>query len=156
MPMQTPAAPRRTIRKTGALATLLLSSAALSMSGCALRAATSGNVEVYNANRAAPAGDAVGTAVRFSERDYSLIRNYYRRAHGKPSPGVAKRERLPPGLMKRRPLPPGLQGRGLPATLEVQLTHLPPAYMRVVIGADVAIIERATRVVIDVIYDAAA
>lgn len=134
---------------------------AVLLSGCALHAATSGRVA---ATRPA-AGDGsvsnsrgaeAAVSVWFSERDRALIRDYYRGASKKTPPGLAKRERLPRGLAKRRALPPGLQARGLPSTLEVRLTRLPAAYMRVVIGADVAIIERATRIVFDVIYDVAA
>lgn len=128
--------------------------AAIWLPGCALHAATSGRVEATNSG--GNSGAAHAAAVQFSERDRALIRDYYRSAGKKTPPGLAKRERLPHGLAKRRALPPGLHGRGLPSTLEVRLSRLPAAYMRVVIGADVAIIERATRVVVDVIYDAAA
>lgn len=135
----------------------LAAMAAVGVAGCALHAATSGQMGATNAPSGASAGSSyAAVSVQFSERDRELIRDYYRGAGKKAPPGLAKRERLPPGLAKRRALPPGLQGRGLPSSLEAQLTRLPAAYMRVVIGADVAIVERSTRVVIDVIYDVAA
>ena len=129
---------------------------ALWLTGCALHTATSGQVATTSSSTGPYSGSPYVAAVQFSDRDRQLIRDYYRGAGKKTPPGLAKRDRLPPGLVKRRALPPGVQGRGLPSALEVQLTRLPEAYMRVVIGADVAIVERATRVVIDVIYDAAA
>ncbi len=71
-------------------------------------------------------------------------------------PGLAKRGGdLPPGLVKRDVLPPGLQGRTLPYDLETQLTPLPESYVRVQIGTDVVLLNRKTRVVMDVIYGVA-
>lgn len=137
---------------------------AVLLSGCALHAATSGRVAATNPLATGDsAGNSTGAeaaaAMQFSERDRRLIReyyrDYYRRADKNTPHGLARRDRSPPGLAKRRTLPPGLQGRGLPSTLEARLTRLPAVYMRVVIGADVAIVERATRMVIDVIYDVA-
>lgn len=126
------------------------------LSGCALHAATSGQVAATNSPAASNSSYLSATAtVQFSDRDRDLIRNYYQGHRKKTPPGLAKREQLPPGLAKRKALPPGLQGRGLPSALEVQLSRIPAAYMRIVIGADVAIIERATRVVIDVVYGVA-
>ena len=141
----------------GVVRAIAFAMAAVGFAGCALHAATSGQVAATNSSSTANSGhSAAAVWVQFSERDRELIRDYYRGAGKKTPPGLAKRERLPPGLAKRRALPPGLQGRGLPSSLEGQLTRLPAAYMRVVIGADVAIVERATRMVIDVIYDVAA
>lgn len=130
---------------------------AVLLSGCALHAATSGGIAATNSPQAGNPGYSSATvAVQFSERERRLIRNYYRNYRKNPPPGLAKREQLPPGLVKRKTLPPGLQARGLPSALEAQLSRLPAAYTRIVIGADVAIIERATRVVIDVVYGVAA
>lgn len=142
----------------GAIRAVALSMmAAVGVGGCALHAATSGQVGATNSSHGASSAPTyAAVSVQFSDRDRELIRDYYRGARKKTPPGLAKREQLPPGLAKRQSLPPGLQGRGLPSTLESRLTRLPAAYMRVVIGADVAIIERASRVVIDVIYDVAA
>lgn len=141
----------RAIVSNAGLLAVRLGSSLLAVSlgtGCALYSATAGKVAVSNM----PAT----VAVQFGERDRALIRDYYGKQRHRAPPGFAKRERLPPGLVKRRTLPPGLQGRGLPSTLEARLSRLPAAYMRLVIDADVAIIERATRVVIDVIYGVAA
>ena len=89
-----------------------------------------------------------------------MIHEYYgnhKKHKGKKMPpGLAKRGgNLPPGLAKRDVLPPGLQGRALPADLEAQLTPLPDAYVRVRIGGDVVLLDRKTRIVLDVIYDVA-
>lgn len=131
--------------------------ATMAVSGCALHAVTSGQVGVSDAGGARNSRPAyVAVAAQFSERDRNLIRNYYRDARKNTAPDLARRERRPPGLVKRRALASGVQTRSLPATLEAQLSALPGGYTRVVVNADVAIIERATRVVIDVVYDVAA
>ncbi|WP_297528132.1 hypothetical protein [Thiohalobacter sp.] len=92
--------------------------------------------------------------IRFSDRDRVLIRDYYRRHL---PPGLAKKSRLPPGLRKQLyrhgELPPGLQGRGLPAELERRLTRLPDGYVRIRVGTDVVLMDRRTRVVLDIIRD---
>ncbi len=119
-------------------------------SGCASYVATSGRV-VFTDEKAT-------IDVTFSNRDRQVIYDYYRGRKGqkKAPPGLAKRGGdLPPGLAKRDTLPPGLQGRVLPAVLEAQLTLLPQSYVRVTIGADVVLLNRDTRVVLDVIYGVA-
>jgi len=92
--------------------------------------------------------------IRFSDRDRVLIRDYYRRHL---PPGLAKKSRLPPGLRKQLyrhgELPPGLQGRGLPAELERRLSRLPDGYVRIRVGTDVVLMDRRTRVVLDIIRD---
>jgi len=72
-------------------------------------------------------------------------------------PGLAKKKQLPPGLRKRLAkhgsLPPGLAKRDLPVDLE---THMPPPVQgteRIVVGNDVALVDIATNVVLDVLYD---
>jgi hypothetical protein len=98
--------------------------------------------------------------VQFAERDKIVIRDYYRDpgsgASGLP-PGLAKKQQLPPGLQKqvreKGTLPPGLQKRLLPGELEGRLTRLPPGYERVIVGADVVIVEIATRIIVDILAD---
>lgn len=98
--------------------------------------------------------------VRFAERDKIVIRDYYRHpgsgASGLP-PGLANKQQLPPGLQKqvreKGTLPPGLQKRLLPGELEGRLSRLPPGYERVIVGADVVIVEIATRVIVDILAD---
>ena len=132
---------------------LLVALLTLSASGCATTAMTSGRVVIKD--------DNYRVDVNFNDHDRKVIREYYghqKKHNGKKMPpGLAKRGgNLPPGLAKRDVLPPGLQGRALPRDLEVQLTPLPSAYMRVRIGGDLVLLDRKTRVVLDVIYGVAA
>ena len=122
--------------------------AALVVTGCATHAVTSGRVVVRD--------DRAAVELRFSDRDRGLIEEHYRAAKPKKAPpGLAKRERLPPGLAKRDTLPPGLRGRLLPRELESRLAVLPAAYARVVIGRDIVLMNRDTRVVVDILYGVA-
>jgi len=98
--------------------------------------------------------------VRFAENDKIVIRDYYRRASSGASglpPGLARKQQLPPGLQKqvreKGALPPGLQKRLLPGELEGRLSRLPPGYERVIVGADVVIVEIATRIIVDILAD---
>jgi hypothetical protein len=125
----------------------------MSASGCATTAITSGRVVIKD--------DNYTVDVSFNDHDRRVIHQYYanhRRHNGKKMPpGLAKRGgALPPGLAKRDVLPPGLQGRALPSDLEAKLTPLPSAYVRVRIGGDLVLMDRKTRVVLDVIYGVAA
>jgi hypothetical protein len=120
----------------------------LTAAGCATHAAMSGRVVVRD--------DRAVAEVRFSSRDRTVIEEYYRAPRSKKAPpGLAKRETLPPGLARREALPPGLQGRLLPGELESRLSVLPGAYMRLVIGRDVVLMVRNTRVVLDILYGVA-
>lgn len=119
--------------------------AAMFAGGCATEVLTSGRVEVRDEHAPVTAG--------FSQRDQSLIVDYYRRRPAPMSPpGQARREALPPGLSRHSTLPPGLQGRLLPRELESRLTVLPAAYVRLLIGRDVVLIVRDTRRVVDILY----
>src|SRR4030066_705588 len=121
---------------------------ALVFTGCAVHAVTSGRVAVRD--------DRAAVELRFSDRDRTRIEEHYRAAKSrKAPPGLAKRERLPPGLAKRDTLPPGLQGQLLPPELEARLAVLPSAYMRIVIGGDVVLMHRETRVLLDILYGVA-
>lgn len=121
---------------------------ALTAAGCATHAATSGRVVIRD--------DHAAAAVHFSDRDRAILEEYYRTAKPKKTPpGLAKREALPPGLTKRDTLPPGLQGRLLPRELEARLTVLPAAQARVIIGRDIVLMQRDTRVVLDILYGVA-
>lgn len=138
----------------------LLVSAAVLVAGCQglpARGGASGQVAV--------GGRGGAVAIAFSERDRQLIAQYYANGgayQGKPRrmpPGLAKRDRLPPGLDKRLqkndPLPPGLQSQGLPGDLEQRLTPLPAGYLRMVVGGDIVLSNTRTRVVVDILHDAA-
>lgn len=95
-------------------------------------------------------------SVVFSDADRRTVSDYYgaRQAEHLP-PGLSKKGRLPPGLAthvrKHGTLPPGLARRSLPSDLECQLAPLPEGHVRVVIGADVAILNVRTQVIADVI-----
>lgn len=122
--------------------TLVLLGALIS-AGCGAYAVTSGRVAIREDN----------VAQHFSGRDRVLIEEYFR-AHPekKIPPGLAKREKLPPGFTRRDSLPPGLEGRPLPRDLESRLTALPAAQARVLLGHDVLLIQRDTRVVLDILH----
>ena len=72
-------------------------------------------------------------------------------------PGLAKRDDLPPGLEMQIDrfgrLPPGLAKRDLPADLDRRLGALRPGLGRHVVGSDVVLIEVATGIVLDILYD---
>jgi hypothetical protein len=72
-------------------------------------------------------------------------------------PGLAKKGKIPPGhaarLRRHQGVPPGVTWDYLPADVERRLDRLPDGYVRVVIGADIAILHTRTRVVLDVIED---
>lgn len=117
----------------------------LVMMGCATHTVTSGRVVLRDDRAVADA--------RFSDRDRAAITQHYLAAKPKKTPpGLAKREQLPPGLMKRGTLPPGLQGRSLPRELEARLTVLPATHVRVIIGRDIVLMQRDTRVALDILY----
>lgn len=117
----------------------------LMVAGCATHAATSGKVVVTDGN--------TRVAVVITDSDRRLIQDYYRPKKGKGlPPGLAKREQLPPGLAKRDRLPPGLQGEPLPPELDRRLSPLSPDYVRVRVARDIVLMERRTRVVLDIAY----
>lgn len=126
------------------LVVVLLALGAGALSGCALDAATSGRVVVSDGRNSVD--------VRFSDRDRAIIEQYYARQKPKKAPpGLAKRDSLPPGLGKRDRLPPGLQARGLPGDLASRLSPLPAGYVRLLVGADVVLMNSSTRVMVDIV-----
>lgn len=98
--------------------------------------------------------------VDFKDRDVAYIRDYYapRHPHGHP-PGLAKQGKVPPGhamkLRRGESLPREIEWRPLPRDLEQRLSPLPEGYIRVVIGADIGIMNLRTRVLLDLIEDIA-
>lgn len=118
--------------------------AAILLGGCASYTSTSGRVVIKD--------DTGVVDIRINDRDREYIHDYYRGGKGLP-PGLAKRGgHLPPGLAKRDRLPPGLDGDALPPELERRLSRLPSSYLRVRIGQDIVLMDRNTRVVLDVVY----
>ena len=120
----------------------------LMVAGCATRTATSGRVAVRNDSApAAPAG------LSFQERDRAIVTEYYRPSKRKMTmPTAVKREQLPPGFGKRDTLPSSLHGQLLPADLEARLSAVPGAYVRVLVGRDMVLMHRNTRLVTDILY----
>jgi hypothetical protein len=107
------------------------------LGGCATHVASSGSVVLQDSSRVAHAG--------FSDRERQIILDYYQRH---------KRDQQAPsaGLVRQDVLPPTLASHRLPAALEAQLTPLSQPYVRLEVGNDVVLIDRNTRVVIDIIY----
>lgn len=96
----------------------------------------------------------------FSEVERRLIGDYFgvpTHGGGGPGkqmpPGLAKRDQLPPGLAKRDQLPPGLAKRDLPSDLERRLGLPRHGTKRLIVGNDVLLVEAATGIVLDIIYD---
>lgn len=66
-------------------------------------------------------------------------------------PGLAMRHGLPPGLARNDRLPEDVEYKPLPRDLEQRLPPLPSRdYIRVRVGTDLPILNKKTRVVIDV------
>lgn len=125
--------------------------ASVAVSGCQLVARqprVSGEVSVE--------GENARVQVVFGEDERRRIRDYYSSDKRLP-PGLAKKQKLPPGLARQVErngrLPPGLQGRPLPRELERRLPSLPDGYVRLRVGLDVVLMERDTRVVVDIVED---
>lgn len=116
---------------------LMMVIATLLLGGCATHVASSGGVVLEDNSRAAHAG--------FSGRERQIIMDFYQRH---------KRDQQAPstGLVRQDVLPPTLPSHRLPPALEAQLAPLSQPYMRLEVGNDVVLIDRNTRVVIDIIY----
>ncbi|KPK49137.1 MAG: hypothetical protein AMS22_14135 [Thiotrichales bacterium SG8_50] len=116
----------------------------LLVTGCAVHAVTSGRVAIRDNQAQAEA--------RFSDRDRAIIKEYYRTAKPRKTlPGLAKSESLPPGLAKRDTLPSGYQGILLPRELAARLSVIPATQARVIVGRDIVLIQRETRVILDIL-----
>ena len=93
--------------------------------------------------------------VAFSDRDRVLIRDYYRDYYRGLPPGLAKKGKVPPGhaykMQRQHGVPPDVRWEYLPANLERRLSRLPEGYARIVVGADVAIMNTRTRIVVDLL-----
>jgi len=93
----------------------------------------------------------------YREHDRDL-HDWYRAHHDHLPPGLAKKDRLPPGLERqlvvRGTLPPGLRGYMHPCPIEV-VRYLPPApvgYMHIVIGGNIALVNKSNFFVMDVFH----
>ena len=93
--------------------------------------------------------------VVFSDRDRVIIRDYYRSDYRRLPPGLAKKGKVPPGhafkMQRQQSLPPDIRWAHLPATIETRLSRLPDGYVRIIVGADIAIMHTRTRVIVDLL-----
>lgn len=99
-------------------------------------------------------GDIILDTV-LTEIERRLIRDYFGGvSRADLPPGLAKRDRLPPGLARQiqrnGTLPPGLSGHRLPDDLLHRLPRRGDGYDRVIVGSDVILIERGTRLILDI------
>jgi len=134
--------------KSGSLVVLLAAALAPAMVGC-VTGPQYGEVEVREPH--------YSVRVVFTDHDRRLIHDYYEPRYQKLPPGQVKKGRLPPGhawrVRQNQPIPEEAQWRYLPYELDQRLTRLPPEYVRIVIGTDVAIMNTRSRVVVDVLED---
>lgn len=130
------------------LALLLVLAATAGLNGCETHPYY-GDVRVHDRD--------YDVRVVFGDHDRVLIRDYYRSYYKGLPPGLAKKGKVPPGhamkLYRNQPVPPGLEWRHLPDDLERRLSRLPDGYVRVIVGADVGIMNVRTRVIMDLIED---
>lgn len=102
----------------------------------------------------------VDVRIVFSDQDRAYISDYYRprHPHGYP-PGLAKKGKVPPGHAKKlrrgEPIPPDYRWQPIPRDLDGRLSRLPEGYVRVVIGADIGIMNVRTHVLVDLLEDLA-
>ncbi|MDT3705365.1 MAG: hypothetical protein ROZ09_00965 [Thiobacillus sp.] len=93
--------------------------------------------------------------VAFTDHDRVVIRDYYRDYDRSLPPGLAKKGKVPPGhaykLQRNQGVPRDVAWQHLPPDVERRLSRLPEGYARIVIGADAAIMNTRTRVVVDVL-----
>ena len=102
-----------------------------------------------HADRARP-GDGVFDIV-FSELEKHLIREFYTPQQAPPRAGRLdqRTRRVGPG----RRLPPGLAKRDLPADLSLRLPRPRFGTERVAVDNDVLLIQQATGVILDILFD---
>ncbi|MHB8454255.1 MAG: hypothetical protein ACYDDO_06075 [Acidiferrobacterales bacterium] len=120
------------------------------LSGCVAQALTSGRIVLRD--------DSAVSIPGFSANDRALIGGYYAdpaRRRDLTRRQATKREHLPGGLGQGDVLPTGLEGRALPEQLDRRLAPLPESYLRVIIGTDVVLFNRRTRVISDILRDIA-
>lgn len=94
----------------------------------------------------------------YSDHDRNVIRSWYHGQDNHLPPGLAKKDRLPPGLERqlvtRGTLPPGLRKKIHPCPPELarQLPPPPAGYAHTVISGHIAVVNRRTYAVLDVVY----
>ncbi len=94
----------------------------------------------------------------FSDREASLILEYYRGHESQQSRAGKGRKSLPPGIAKNlrrgKAWPPGIAKQVLPAGLIDLLPTVPRGFERVVLDGRVLLVEIATQVIHDMLEDA--
>ena len=134
--------------KPGLLVVLLTAAMAPALVGCEI-SPRYGEVAVHDRD--------YSVRVVFTDHDRRLINDYYEPRYRHLPPGQVKKGRLPPGhawrVRQNQPIHEDAYWRYLPYELDQRLTRLPPEYVRVIIGTDVAIMNVRTRVVVDVLED---
>lgn len=146
---------------------LLLAALLIPVSTVAAEISASGRISLSDGNKSLD--------IAFSHNDKSVIAAYYedkamhvssseqtsrggKRGKGPKQgahvpPGLAKHGGLPPGIAKRDRLPREVVTEVLPPELERKLSPLPsPNYVRVKVGQDLVIMDRQTRVVLDIAF----
>ena len=134
--------------KPGLPAVLLAASMSLLVVGCASEPRY-GEVVVHDPH--------VSMRVVFTDYDRRVIHDYYAPRYQKLPPGQAKKGQIPPGhawrVRANQTVHEEAYWRYLPYVLDQRLSRLPPEYVRVIVGTDVAIMNVRTRVVVDVLED---
>ncbi len=112
----------------------------------------------YPSSRPAPVEKTIGVEVVFTEDEVRIIRAYYQTHGSKYGKGKHMHKDLPPGIAKNlqrgKPLPPGIAKQTLPHGLLRELPPAPKGYDRIIVAGKVLLVELATQIVRDVIYDA--
>jgi hypothetical protein len=130
--------------------TFLLAAAATSLAGCEIYPRY-GEVGIHDRD--------YDVRIVFSDRDRVLIRDYYGPPYRGLPPGLAKKGKVPPGhawrMQRQAPIPAEVAWRPLPYDLDHRLSRLPDGYVRVIVGADIGIMNVRTRVVVDLLEDIA-
>ncbi|MBI3545296.1 MAG: hypothetical protein HY081_01675 [Gammaproteobacteria bacterium] len=117
---------------------LLLIVMALTLNACAAYTATSGRVVLQDDSKPADA--------RFSSSDRATITQYYKKFPAQKSAAESTQ------LIKGDVLPAKAPTESLPAELEKKLSYLPYTHVRLRVGSQVVMIEKKTRIIVDVLY----
>ncbi len=114
---------------------LVLVSASM-LCGCIAQALTSGHIAFSD--------DGAGAVPRISAHERMVIHDYCANRVR-----AAQDSRIASGLRANHRLPPRLAYHNLPTRLESRLEPLPQPYARVIVGTDVLVINRHTRMIVD-------
>lgn len=113
-------------------------------------------------NRGGPVVVVQPVRVVVPDQDRAIVYQYYRNefSAGRCPPGLAKKGNgcQPPGQAKKlyvigQPLPPAVVYQPVPPAVTQQLAPVPPGYEYVRVDDDVLLMDRANRMVADVVND---